>query len=74
MSFLDRSVQVVRLLSAIVWLAVGVLTFWATLTAVRDPGRFLAPFFDSIQRSAVEGTVNVPLPRGIPLDILQRGR
>lgn len=72
MSFLDAGLKVVRLLSALVWLAVGLITLWGTWTAFRDPGQFLAPLVESLQRSAEPGTLSLPPLQQLPPDVLRR--
>lgn len=72
MSFLDTGLKVVRLLSALVWLGVGLVTLWGTWTAFQDPGRFLSPLVESLQRSEEPGALSLPQLRQLPPEVLQR--
>lgn len=72
MSFLDAGLKVVRLLSALVWLAVGLVTLWGTWTTFQDPGRFLAPIVESLQRSVSSGALALPQLQQLPPEVLQR--
>ncbi|MDP3685396.1 MAG: hypothetical protein Q8R32_01025 [bacterium] len=50
MPFLDSATKVVRLLSAVVWLGVGILTFWITWKTFQE----FQPFLTSLNETAAQ--------------------
>lgn len=56
MPFLDTTLKVVRVLSALVWLAVGVVTLWGTWVTFRELGPYV---------KTLTGIVNSAGPRGL---------
>jgi len=51
MSFLDTGLKIVRLLSALVWLAVGVVTLWGTWVTFRQ----LVPYLSTVTEAFEAG-------------------
>lgn len=49
MSKLDSALKVVRLLGALVWLGVGIITLWGTWVAFRELGPSLKTFATILQ-------------------------
>lgn len=56
MPFLESATKVVRLLSAIVWLAVGLLTLWITWVTYQE----LQPFLSTLRETTEQ--LSVPRP------------
>lgn len=56
MPFLDAALKVIRVLSGLVWLAVGVVTLWGTWVTFRELGPYV---------KTLTGIVNSAGPRGL---------
>lgn len=73
MPFLDTATKVVRLISAVVWLGVGILTFWITLETFREFRPFLMTLRDtSAQLGSVPAAPGVPTGTPFSLEELLR--
>lgn len=67
MSFLDTGLKIVRLLSAVVWLAVGVVTLWGTWVTFQELGPYLTSVTGARERgSGPRGTTAAPGAFSLP--------
>lgn len=71
MAFLDSALKVVRILSAVVWLAVGVVTLWGTWITFRELGPYLKTLTGIVNGAGPRGLVP-QLPPGFSLDNFQQ--
>lgn len=70
MPFLEPALKVVRLLSALVWLLVGIVTLWGTWITFRDLGPYLRTLTAVV--SGTDPSRGSPkLPGGVSLQDIQ---
>lgn len=59
MPLLDTVTKIVRLATAIVWLGVGVVTFWGTWVTFREVGPLLETFAASVRAVPSGGSLGL---------------